>query len=247
MFHRQINAGWIVATVAVLGFAVNSGLAQSHQGHGPAAPQKKDKATALPLCPVMGDPVDFSVKTMTEDGPVYFCCKMCIKKYTKNPERYAKEVAEQRKVLAALPKIQVICPVSGKPVSEKAFIEQGGGKIYFCCKGCVGKYRDDPSRYRARLADSFTYQTKCPVSGERIDPATFTTLKTGQTIYFCCGHCEKKFLNDPAKYSEKLEAQGTPVDPQKVQSASGDADATDEKASHEGHEGHDHGHDGHDH
>ncbi|MFQ5495237.1 MAG: hypothetical protein ACE5EX_07625, partial [Phycisphaerae bacterium] len=39
----------------------------------------------LPNCPIMGESVDFSVSTMTDDGPVYFCCPGCIKKFKKNP------------------------------------------------------------------------------------------------------------------------------------------------------------------
>lgn len=45
--------------------------------------------------------------------------------------------------------------------------------------------------------------TKCPVSGEDIDPAV-TTTHEGKTIAFCCKDCIDAFKKDPAKYSSKL-------------------------------------------
>ena len=42
--------------------------------NGAVAQQDRAKAEAkLPFCPVMGESIDFSMKTMTDDGPVYFC------------------------------------------------------------------------------------------------------------------------------------------------------------------------------
>jgi len=43
------------------------------------------------VCPVMGDEVDCKVKTVEYNGKVYrFCCKNCIKKFNKDPEKYSK-------------------------------------------------------------------------------------------------------------------------------------------------------------
>lgn len=45
----------------------------------------------------------------------------------------------------------------------------------------------------------------CPVTGEKIDPAT-ATLKTvykGKTYYFCCSGCPEEFAKDPEKYIKK--------------------------------------------
>lgn len=196
----------------------------------------------------MDEPVDFFVKTMTADGPVFFCCKDCIKKFEANAKKYEKQVAEQRQALARLPKVQVTCPVSGKPVDDKVFIEKDGKKTYFCCKGCVGKYEKEPGKYAAQLADSFSYQTKCPVMGEEIDPTAYIKLKTGQTVFFCCPGCDKKFLKDPANYAPKLEAEGIRIDPKKVEIAAGPTEK-DKHGEKEGQGGHEHGHDhdGHDH
>lgn len=241
MIKRQTVVGWLVVLGATFGLAGNSAQAQNHEGSRGDDPKGMKKAMELPNCPVMDEPVDFSVKTMTPAGPVYFCCKSCIKKFEADPAKYAKQTTEQRKILAKLPRIQVACPVSGKPVDEKMFVEKDGKKTFFCCKGCAAKYQKEPGKFATRLADCYSYQTLCPVMNEEIDPQLSITLKTGQTIYFCCGGCDKKFLKDPAKYAPKLEAQGTHIDPKKVEIASApatDHDGHDKGASHAGHGGH---------
>ncbi len=47
------------------------------------------------ICPVMGEEVDPDVKTVSYNGKEYgFCCKSCIKKFSKNPEKYAAKLSE---------------------------------------------------------------------------------------------------------------------------------------------------------
>lgn len=230
MFHRRTSVSWTVAVVSTIFLSTNSAPAQQQEEHHKTDSKEAKKALVLPNCPVMDAPVDFSVKSMTPDGPVYFCCKGCIKKFEADPAKYEKQVADQRVLLAKLPKIQVTCPVSGKPVDEKVFIEKDGAKILFCCKGCVEKYQKEPGKFSARLADSYSYQTRCPIMNEEIDPTSFIKLKTGQTIYFCCQGCDKKFLKDPAKYAPVLEAQGTHIDPKKMEIASDPKTKTESKS-----------------
>lgn len=186
---------------------------------------------ALPACPVMGETVDFSVKALTDDGPVYFCCDMCIPKFKKDPAKYAEKLAAQRAALARLDRIQVTCPVDGRNVDGKLAADVGGQRIAFCTRDCQAKYADHPGAFRAKLADSYTYQTRCPISGERIQPDAFTDLSSGQRIYFCCASCGDKLLKDPAKYAPKLEEQGVRIDPKKVTAA----DPQTRKADHSGH------------
>jgi YHS domain-containing protein len=221
-----------MAMVVALGAGLSVAVAdeQGHQGSG-----QKGEATPLPLCPVMGEPVDFSASVATDDGPVYFCCKNCIEKYQANPAKYAEKVAAQRKALADRPKVQVTCPVTGKPVDPNMFTEYQGKKVYFCSSACISRFKGNPDKYRARLANSYTYQTKWPVMGGDISPKAFSVLPTGQKIYYCCPGCEKKLLADPAKYAPKLAAQGINIDPAKITGAKAGG-----KGEHHGHEGHDH-------
>ena len=124
-----------------------------------------------------------------------------------NPEKYASQTAAQRKALANLPKVQVACPVSGKDVNAKKFVEHDGEKILFCCGGCVKKFEKDPDRYQAALANSYTYQTLCPVMEKEINPSVFMETRAGK-VYFCCKMCDEKLVSNPEKYLSKLEAQG---------------------------------------
>src|SRR3990172_9009511 len=90
---------------------------------GETDPAKESKAAGRPLCPVTGEPADLGVSIRTDEGPVFFCCSDCIGKYQADTDKHAPLVAEQRKVLAGLPKVQVTCPISGKPVDTKVSVE----------------------------------------------------------------------------------------------------------------------------
>ncbi len=169
-----------------------------------------------PTCPVSGKPADLARKLATDDGAVYFCCGGCEKAYKADPAKYADKVAEQRKALAAMDRVQVICPLSGKPANPKVFAEVNWEKVAFCCEGCKGKYEADPAKYQARLDASYSYQTLCPVMDEAISPKAFVDLADGRRIYFCCQECEKELLKDPAKYAPKLEEQGVRAEPEKL-------------------------------
>ncbi len=103
--QRRTAAISVLAAAFIFGVC-STALAQ-HEGHGHGdtdtdhakkeqkAEHAKDKAekkahaSKLPNCPVMGETISFDVKADTTDGPVYFCCKMCIKKYGKDPSKYA--------------------------------------------------------------------------------------------------------------------------------------------------------------
>ncbi len=164
----------------------------------------KHKCPALAaMCPVADEPIDPDESIDDPHGKIYFCCDKCITKYKADPAKYAGKVANQR--IALNPKrVQVRCPVSGKPVDKSVSVEHHGAKIHFCCKGCVPKFEADPHKYMGDLAKWFTLQTKCPVSGHDIDPAVSVTTKSGDTVYFCCQKCVKPFEADPEKYLRKM-------------------------------------------
>ena len=44
--------------------------------------------------------------------------------------------------------------------------------------------------------------TKCPVSGEDVDPKV-TAVVDGKTYAFCCADCVSKFKENPKKYTDK--------------------------------------------
>ncbi len=55
----------------------------------------------------------------------------------------------------------------------------------------------------ASHGEATTQQTVCPVMEGDINPEVYIEYK-GAKIYFCCWGCDKKFVEDPAKYLAKL-------------------------------------------
>lgn len=194
--------------VASFGIAF-AGLAGAQDGGAERAGSTGAKeAAGLPRCPMMDEPIDFTAMTMTDDGPVYFCCVDCIEQFKADPAKHAADVRAQREALAKRPRVQVACPLEGGPISEDAYTQVGGQKVYFCCENCKARYESDPAKYAGKLEASYTYQTRCPVSGDEIDPASSIELAGGQRVYFCCGRCGAKLLAEPDKYIERLQRQG---------------------------------------
>jgi YHS domain-containing protein len=188
-----------------------------------------------------GKPIDFSVKVATKEGPVYFCSERCIQNYRAKPRRFAGRVAAQRKAMASLPKVQVTCPVTRKPVDQEVSIEQGDLEVYFCSEGCIARFEKDPAKYEAKLANGYTYQAKCPVRGGDIDPQVFVVGRAdGQRVFFCCAGCDKKFLKNPAKYAAKLDAQGIKIDPDAIKVVNKGGHGEHEDRGSHNHGGHDH-------
>ena len=89
----------------------------------------------------------------------------------------------------------------------------------FCSAACMEKFRSEPTKYAAALANAYTYQTKCPVMGKDIDPKAFTTIADGTRIYFCCKGCEKKLFAEAGKYAAKLQEQGYSFEPEQLKPA----------------------------
>jgi YHS domain-containing protein len=220
MKTRSIPA---IALATVLTCATGYSLAQDqltgrqakNSGQTRTGAREKNMRPALPPCPVTGEPIDFSVRTMTEDGPVYFCCPDCIPKFEKDPAKYTEKIAAQRAALKKLERVQVTCPVMGNPIDGRSFVSIYGQDADFCCQYCPPRYLKDPAKYKAKLEASYTYQTRCPVSGEKINPTAFVDL-AGQRIYLCCKGCSEKLTKDPAKYAPKLAEQGVKLDLKKL-------------------------------
>lgn len=168
----------------------------------------------IPACPVGVEegPINLAVSTVLDDGPVFLGCPDCIRKLKANPTKYAAKIAHQRKVLATWPQIQVTCPVSGETIDHREFVEHAGGTVYFCCEQCKREFRQAPDKYMGKLAASYTYQTKCPVSGKTIDPEVSTSAPAGETVYFCSNKCREKFKENPAQIAVKLAEQGIWLD-----------------------------------
>ncbi len=88
------------------------------------------------------------------------------------------------------------CPVSGKAVDAEKFSDFGGGKVYFCCDVCKGKFDKDSSAFTAKanaqLVASGQYAQKgCPFSGGKVKDGTEVEI-AGVKVGFCCNNCQGK-------------------------------------------------------
>lgn len=171
-------------------------------------PGRRELNAHLPRCPVGGTPVNFAVSMTTEAGPVYFCCAHCVQKLEASPATYASAVVEQREFLSTMARVQVCCPVSGKMIKPDIPLESAPGTVWFCSDECRARYAADPAAYRAALAASYSYQVKCPVSGDPIAVAHSANLQDSYPVYFCSSECRAAFLDDPAAYKDALADQG---------------------------------------
>lgn len=47
------------------------------------------------------------------------------------------------------------CPISGEPIDGKTSMDYKGGKVGFCCAGCVGEFKKESADQQAKqLANS---------------------------------------------------------------------------------------------
>ena len=46
---------------------------------------------------------------------------------------------------------QTTCPVMAGPINKNIYTEYQGKKVYFCCQGCVDKFKANPQEYIAKL------------------------------------------------------------------------------------------------
>ena len=109
---------------------------------------------------------------------------------------------------------QTTCPVSGEKIDKATspHVDWQGQRIYFCCDKCPPKFKADPEKYFAKIADAGVQleniQTTCPVSGETLGEGDMgepvAHAYKGRNVMFCCKMCVGKFDKDPDKYLAKL-------------------------------------------
>lgn len=100
------------------------------------------------------------------------------------------------------------CVVAGTPAKMDKSAEYKGGKVYFCCDECKGKFTADPKKYAVaanlQLAQSGqAVEEKCPLSGAKLNPEKTVEI-AGVKVAFCCEKCQGKVAaeTDAAKQKE---------------------------------------------
>lgn len=212
---------------------------------GPQTPRMaRTERQALPPCPVTGEPIVLSIRTLTDDGPVYFSSGAARDRFNADPKKYAANAAAQRDALKKLARVQVTCPVTGNPIDGKTQILTRGKVVDFCCERCVNKFDSadnseaDERAYDAKLEASYTYQTNCPVSGDAINPTVYAEISDDLRVYFCCTGDRDAFIkglrNSPATSTSPARE---PTPPQAEIGKRGEKAGDKKPSDHEGHGG----------
>lgn len=86
------------------------------------------------------------------------------------------------------------CPIMGKPISAKLFVDTELGRIYMCCKGCTSKIQKDvATAYKAAYPTTTKVGNKtCPITGKTLDATAPNVTVQGRAISVCCEDCVKK-------------------------------------------------------
>ncbi len=129
-----------------------------------------------------------------------------------------------------LPYMLPNCVVSGEPLGEDAVVVivegqkkagDNGREIKFCCAGCAGQFRSNPSEYLSKINAEMVKQqlawyppVNCPVMPDEALPAPGSpgddevknVIWQNRLVRLCCSKCVRRFNNDPEKYLAALDA-----------------------------------------
>jgi len=105
------------------------------------------------------------------------------------------------------------CPVTGDNVSKEFSSNYMGGKLFFCCEECIGKFKADWSTYEAKANAQLVItgqfkQIRCPVTGDEFAPGIKMKI-CGVDVCFASADCVKKVRRAPAdKRAEMVFGKG---------------------------------------
>ena len=176
-----------------------------------------------------------------------FSSKKSVETFLETPEPFLEKidalmVADQ---LALYP--LKTCPVSGEKLGsmgDPLDILYKNRLVRLCCKGCLKKFRKDPSKFIAELNDAaikaqvkdYPFET-CVISDEELGAEMGDILDRvvgGRLVRLCCKMCVKKFDKDPRKYVAEIDAARA------ERASKNKEDAPGERGEKEGHGEHDH-------
>ena len=197
-----------------------------------------------PVCGMTVEPETAAGQAEYEGEISYFCSLSCRDRFQAAPAQYIKKAAPagtaaQQTIRRSLPMMQMmpaqdaatggerdpVCGMMVQPATAAGSHTHEQKTYYFCCQGCLEKFRADPARYLAPIAAPASTPPRQfggkalpmlgasssgpsaaavidPVCGMTVDPATAagSFAHQGTTYFFCCQGCLTKFRADPARY-----------------------------------------------
>jgi len=156
-------------------------------------------------CPITGKAVAEDIKLTVGGVEVAFADAESMKKVEaleKLEDKAAMVFADEafEKAFAIKPKWDITgikCFMMPKrDVKEAKSVDHNGGKVFFCCPGCVKKWNKDTAKYEAQgnvqLVSSGQFkQSGCPISGGDASE-DYSSEVDGVKVLFCCEKCKAK-------------------------------------------------------
>jgi len=99
------------------------------------------------------------------------------------------------------------CPIMGKKVSEKLFVDTDRGRIYMCCKACTKKILGDVPKAHATAYPVVKKLDPgdCPITGDKVKKDAERVVIQGYSIPVCCEEC----ITEVRENSQIVLAQAT--------------------------------------
>ncbi|MBF0244099.1 MAG: hypothetical protein HQL31_02340 [Planctomycetes bacterium] len=137
----------------------------AHMSHGKTEKEKSESvAGTQKLCPIMGGKVNPKVFVEHRGQKVYFCCPGCSGKFLEDPEAHFEKMAERGETAE---NVQTHCPVTGEALeSRDVSVTLPGRRVYFCCKMCVNKFKNDKESYLKKMDKAKDEKAKMPKGQE---------------------------------------------------------------------------------
>jgi hypothetical protein len=220
-----------VAVAAAAGAQTGAPVPPPAPPAAPSAPAPVVEVPAFPnaTCPIMGKKASVVLSVDTDLGRFYVCCKPCFKKVLADvPKAHqtAYPVVEERK--------NTKCPVSGRPIGDKAVaVTLQGYRFAVCCAECVPKAQQHSQTTLVKLTRQDVVDVgnaTCPVSGEPV-VANAIVLVDGALIHLASHKHADAVKQAPASMLSKArELAKAPAAPAPAKDAADAKAATDAKA-----------------
>ena len=204
-----------------------------------------------PICGMTVDPADAAGRYDYEGKTYVFCSQACLTTFRTDPARYARmtplamtgtsSAARMPLPMAHMPppadhtqgEIDPVCGMTVQPDSAAASFEHRGKTYYFCCQGCMTKFKAAPDTYLSSEPHAGKMTAQAPAlaqplpmvphgptgDGSEVDPVCGMTVSPnsaagsysyqGKTYYFCSMNCLTRFKTDPASYLSKAAGGGS--------------------------------------
>jgi hypothetical protein len=155
-------------------------------------------------CPAMGKPAKADLFVETDNGRVYVCCKMCLKKVE------ADKAGMYKKAYASsTPAGNKTCPISGEPVDAKSpKVTVQGVEFSICCNDCSKPLLENAQIYLAKAKNpkiNDLGNKTDPISGKAVGNNLFCLIGD-DLVHLSSADSAAEVMKDPKKALEKAKA-----------------------------------------